>query len=290
MDLGGTLVVRDCVSSVERAAQPAWGIVERLLDEIGSPREVIDRLASDATLSPEIRAAVGPAVLAESTRIGAEARRVVNKLAEEEPLVEDIVARLKSDGSLRRPVRDAALRMSNLRADDADTLAWRSWELARAPGREPDDYAKAIRWAETACKLEPSQESKHLSTVGVGQYRAGQYEAALATLVRADKLNLKSEGLAKKALRAGSALGGLLGDAPKRRPTDAAFIAMSLHRLGRADEARTWLRRLRSLVRAGENEGDEESLSFLREAEMVIEGRTTTQPNTATPVTNGSAP
>jgi Flp pilus assembly protein TadD len=57
-----------------------------------------------------------------------------------------------------------------------------------------------------------------LNTLGVAQYRVGQYQTALDTLLRADKMN---QGI----------------------PEDVAFLAMAHHRLGHKEQAQAALKR-----------------------------------------------
>ena len=48
--------------------------------------------------------------------------------------------------------------------------------------------SEALRLAEAACRLEP-KHGYYVNTLGVAQYRAGQYAEALATLTRSEPLN-----------------------------------------------------------------------------------------------------
>ena len=70
-----------------------------------------------------------------------------------------------------------------------------SWQVARKPGRSSEDYQLAVRTAELAVRLEPTMAS-WVHTLGVAQYRGGQYEESRATLERAMAL---SDGLASTA-------------------------------------------------------------------------------------------
>jgi TolA-binding protein len=88
--------------------------------------------------------------------------------------------------------------------------------------------------------------------LGVAQYRIGRYTDALATLTQCEKLNATKEG---------------------SLPSDLAFLAMSQHQIGKKDEAKTTLERLRKVMKQPSWSQDAVSASFLREAEELIEGK-----------------
>jgi uncharacterized protein HemY len=99
-----------------------------------------------------------------------------------------------------------------------------------------------------ACRLVPGS-GELLNTLGVAQYRTGQYQAALATLTDSDKI--------QSARLKGS------------HPADLAFLAMAHQQLGHKDQAREVLGRLRQSIKARWS-GDAEALAFLQEAEAMI--------------------
>jgi Flp pilus assembly protein TadD len=92
-----------------------------------------------------------------------------------------------------------------------------------------------------------------LNTLGVAQYRVGEYGDALKTLSRSDELHRNKTG--------------------QSSCYDLAFLAMTQQRLGQREEARAMLQRLRELMQQPALAADAESLSFLREAEALIEGQ-----------------
>jgi hypothetical protein len=55
--------------------------------------------------------------------------------------------------------------------------------------------------------------------------------------------------------------------------TNLAFLAMTRHQLGRAEEARTTLARLREVLRGPLGETNREAAGFLSEAENLLTGR-----------------
>jgi hypothetical protein len=114
-----------------------------------------------------------------------------------------------------------------------------------------DAYALALRRAEAAVRLAP-RDRDILNTLCVAQYRAVCYADALATLTKSEKLNAAEE---------------------VSHPADLAFLAMAQHQLGKKDEAKTTLGRLRDAMKLPRWFKDAEAVGFLREAEELIEGK-----------------
>ena len=114
---------------------------------------------------------------------------------------------------------------------------------------------RALRQAEVACQVNP-QSGTFLSVLGAALYRVAQYEQATLTLHRAEQ-----------------ALHEELGHG---HAGNLAFLAMSLHHLGRLDESQAVLSRLRALMQApptpplGERNYNFFSTTFLYEAEALI--------------------
>ncbi|HTU93820.1 MAG TPA: protein kinase [Gemmataceae bacterium] len=134
----------------------------------------------------------------------------------------------------------------------ANELNSAAWKVVQARGAAKAEYVRALREAEAAAHLAP-RDGNFLNTLGVAQYRAGRYADALATLTKSAKLN------AAKA---------------NTLPTDLAFLAMAQHKLGKKDEAKTTLDRLRQVMKQPNWEQSGEAVGFLREAEELIEGKT----------------
>ncbi|HTU89758.1 MAG TPA: protein kinase [Gemmataceae bacterium] len=92
-----------------------------------------------------------------------------------------------------------------------------------------------------------------LNKLGVAQYRASRYADALVTLTKSDELNTTKASL----------------------PAGLAFLAMAQYQLGKMDEAKATLRRLRIVMKQLRFTWtpDAEEMGFLREAEELIEGK-----------------
>jgi Tfp pilus assembly protein PilF len=121
-----------------------------------------------------------------------------------------------------------------------------SWAVASQRGAPPEAYRLALRQAEAASKLAPTNGDL-LNTLGVAQYRAGHYREAVATLTQSDRIN--SAG------------------ARGPQPADLAFLALAHHRLGEPDQARSALGRLRASMKKPEHASTSEAQMFQSEAE-----------------------
>ena len=130
--------------------------------------------------------------------------------------------------------------------DNPRFLSGASWDVAKRTGYSADLYALALAAARRARELQP-ENGAFWNTFGVAQYRAGRFEQAHATLVYSDELN-------------------------DDHPADIAFLAMSLARIGQADAARDELARLRRLMAQRPWATDPQSVRFLREVQLLVEG------------------
>ena len=107
-----------------------------------------------------------------------------------------------------------------------------------------------------ASRLRPD-DGAILNTLGVAQFRVGRYAEALATLRRSDELS------------------------SRRQPADAAFLALTLHKLGRPAEAQAEVKRLQAFLGDWNPSHRRAATTYLREVESVL-GPIPTQP-TASP-------
>jgi tetratricopeptide (TPR) repeat protein len=142
-------------------------------------------------------------------------------------LREDVLEGLRADATLSEPLRAQALVAAERYPEDAGRLNEESWNVVRPPGGERAAYLRALRLAQAACRIAP-QNGTYLNTLGVAQYRAGQYRAALVTLTRSDQLNSQTLG--------------------SSIPEDLAFLAMTHFRLGDIEKADAAFVRLREAI------------------------------------------
>ena len=100
----------------------------------------------------------------------------------------EVLASLRGDAALSEPVRQEALALAEQRPGDTRSVSTRaSRTVVRRPDAEPAAYRLALRQAEAACRLVP-QDGEFLTTLGMAQYRVGQYAEAVATLTQADRI------------------------------------------------------------------------------------------------------
>jgi len=175
---------------------------------------------------------------------------------------QQVIDSLTADETLDGAVRDVALQIVTTLGDNAFKLNRESAIVVTAPGQDTKAYRLALRKAEAATRVVPSSPT-YLSTLGAAKYRLEQYEPALTTLRRADELYA-------------SAWDG-------RHPRDVAFIALTLHQLGRAGDAQAELKRLRSLMKEEPWVDEAQLQAFLDEAELRIVGGNGANGNDKTP-------
>jgi hypothetical protein len=167
-------------------------------------------------------------VLTPQALVEREARGLLRFLSAKPLLADEVPAAVRRDRTIREAVRQQALIWAQSWPEDADRLNGASWNVVRRQGAGPEAVRQALRWAEAACRVEP-ENGNHLNTLGVAQYRAGQYAAALATLTRAEPLNVATY--------------------KGPTPADLAFQAMAHYQLGHKDQAQVALERLRAALK-----------------------------------------
>lgn len=177
-------------------------------------------------------------------------KAIIDRVCTEQESYEAIVESICHDGFLRESVRKRALGTLNRRFARAEELQRTAWRVVGMAGATLEDYECAVQAAREACSLFPLN-ALYARTLGVAQYRAGQYEHALETLTLAHKLDVE----------------GGKGE----HPADHAFLAMTLYSLGRHDEAYSELTHLRRTMEQAPWSKDEDARSFLRETEMLLE-------------------
>jgi WD40 repeat protein/serine/threonine protein kinase len=158
----------------------------------------------------------------------------------------DVIDYLRTSPLLRPQARQLALSLVDRYHEETDAERYHqaSWAILRQRYFNGFQYDFALLQAKTACRLAHDQ-GKYATTLGAAQYRARQYQEALETLTKADQLNQ----------------GG---------PTGLAFLAMTQHQLGRTEEARKTLDRLREMLRGPTAATNREAADFLREAEETL--------------------
>jgi hypothetical protein len=180
-------------------------------------------------------------------------RRVANQLVADlfgqMPLRPDVLERLETMPGMSSSRKQEAIAAAQTYPEDPSALNNLAWELIKLPGGEMSGYRKALHYSEEACQLEP-KDGNLLSTLGVANYRVGNYEKALDALSRAEKINtLRDKG---------------------SHPADLAFLAMTHQQLGHAKEAEAELQVLRERIKDPRWAQDANAQCFLREAEELL--------------------
>jgi hypothetical protein len=174
-----------------------------------------------------------------------EAAALVDELFEELILVSDVVDALARNKELGPDLRDAAITVARVRADDPARLIAGVLRSVLQGGRRPVEYVRALAAAEKAVLLHPREQAYAVS-LGAAHYRMGNDREALSALE-------SGEGL-------------------RTAPTDMLpalrylFLALVHQRLNRPDRQYEALRYANRAVAAFETAGGSaEGLRVLRE-------------------------
>jgi tetratricopeptide (TPR) repeat protein len=232
-----------------RAQREARGVVEHIFAQSLQVAEALDRIRHDPTLSAPVRQrALELAAPYGLSLVAHEAERQVHVLYAQPLLRPEVLEHLRADPNLSGPVRQQALALAESVPENAQRLDEASRTVVRQPGAAPALYRLALRQAEAACRL-IAHAGDLLTTLGMAQYRVGQYREAVATLTRADRINSVGP------------------DGPI--PADLAFLALAQHLLGQPDQARAALGRLQTMIKDPAWTSNEEARDVLREAEAI---------------------
>jgi WD40 repeat protein len=182
------------------------------------------------------------------SQVEQEAHALVEGLFARPMLKGDVRAQIQGHKGITELVRRQALELAGRFEDQPERFRRACREVVRYRDAPPTLYRQALGWARTACALAPGNGGC-LTTLGIAQYRLGQYAEALHTLSRAESLNQAN---------------------PRDQPADRAFLAMAHLRLGHKAEALTALAGLRDLMKKQRQRMYEEALAFLAEAETLL--------------------
>jgi WD40 repeat protein/tRNA A-37 threonylcarbamoyl transferase component Bud32 len=161
----------------------------------------------------------------------------------------DVCEYLRTSATITPEARQLALSLVERYREETNPERYyqASWAILRQPYLNAFQYRCALRQAATACRLAP-ENSLYRTALGVAQYCAGQVPDALDILERADQ---RASG----------------------HPAALAFLAMAQQRVGRKNEARSTLSRLRQVIEEPCWSEDAEMHGFVREAEALIPSR-----------------
>jgi WD40 repeat protein len=254
--IDGTLKVWDGAELTQQARidWEARGLVKWLFAKRLPPDEVAATLRRDPTITEAVRQQA--LVWMESfrrTQLRAEAARIVTPLFAEPLLRPEVLAALRANPHLAPALRQEALALAETYPEDAPELNRASWAVLRKPTAAAAVYQEALRQVEAACHVIPDYPP-FLNGRGIAYYRLGKYQEALETLTLCNKLQKASD------------------------PRDLAFLAMTQHELGQAEEAQVILAWLQEVMRQPRWATDADAQAFLREAEELLK----TKPANAT--------
>src|SRR5262249_23593815 len=107
----------------------------------------------------------------------------------------DVLEHLRAVPALPEPVRQEALRLAAHYQEEADPKRYAdaARALARSAHLPAAWHRQALSQAEAACAQAPA-DGYCLTALGMAQYRLGQFQEALKTLAKADRLNSDKNG------------------------------------------------------------------------------------------------
>jgi hypothetical protein len=181
--------------------------------------------------------------LTQELREQCQAQGLVAHLFRRRILKEDVAPDLRELKTISEPVRHQALARTQQLENDVLLTNLACSDVLLASDRTPEEYQRALRWAEEGQRLAP-EAGAIVENVAGALYRVGRYQEAAAFCRRTYEMNLKSGG--------------------SRLDYDLLFLAMSEYKMGRHEDAKATLKR----VPPGGIRTD-----FWREATALIEGK-----------------
>jgi WD40 repeat protein len=214
------------VTPALRARREAVGLVRYWVERAESAEALCKQLTHDPTVSDQVRAiALGEGPRFWESHARGQAEAAVDAAFSRGLLREEAVASIGLNAWLGPDVRAFALELVKTWPESVSALNYAAWEIVRRPGAPPEVYGRAFRLARRAAELR-RELGLETGTLGMADYRTGRYGEALDTLNRA------------------------VAAYPDESPGELAFLAMTLHRLGRPHEARAALARARTLMQS----------------------------------------
>jgi WD40 repeat protein len=156
-------------------------------------------------------------------RVQHQAQGIVAYLFRRHILKEDVLPVLREMRTISEPVRQAALALAQQLENDALLINNACTELTVASDRTPEEYQRALKWAEEGARLVPD-EGFIVQNVGCALYRVGRYKEAAAMCQRTYEFNRRT--------------------GTGETQYDLLFLAMAEYKLGRHEEARATFKRV----------------------------------------------
>jgi hypothetical protein len=231
----------------------ARGWMSLLIKQAVTEAGFLDQLARDKTRSPDVhKAAMKLAPAFWAARIRRKAEAIIEARFDRLLLREDVLASLQSEPVSETEVQAICLVLAGSWPEPVAQCNEAAWKLARPPDGSEADYRRGLRLAQTACRNEADTQFQYwifLRSLGVAQYRLGQFNEVLVNLTRSDALSIRST------------------DGRQEKPVGLAFLTLAHHRLGQHAEACARLRTLHECV--GQTPAPD-IRSLVAEAEAVV--------------------
>jgi Flp pilus assembly protein TadD len=130
-----------------------------------------------------------------------EAELLVDKLSEHALLTDEVIQQLNAERTISEGLRGEAIELARKRGHAPYySLVDDAWNTGEGPQHSPEEYALALRRAAVAAHTAPWYAGAH-STLGVLQYRTGDWQQALISGQRAMEIR-KAEAPEAHAIRA----------------------------------------------------------------------------------------
>ena len=116
-----------------------------------------------------------------------DADQLVYRLFAQTPRSSEVIDRLRRDPSLDRALRQTAEQMARAQGTNGERLIAESQRIAEFPGRSPEEYRRALTYAQAAVDELPASAGA-ADTLGLALFRVGRYRDAVAAFRRGQSL------------------------------------------------------------------------------------------------------
>jgi WD40 repeat protein/serine/threonine protein kinase len=202
-------------------------------------------------------------------RLQREAVTLVNRLAVEVGLKEEMLTQLRSNSLLGASLRQQALLLAEHHREDPVDLNLAAIRIVNQPGLNPARYKLALQQAQAALQFASPEfrfngGDRPRTVFGIAQFRLGRYRDALESLQHAQDEHKVLAKLSPQVL-------GVPGS-KEWPPWNYAVMAMANFQLGDKEQARLLLERTREVMKNAFWGAHPVAPGYLHEAEALIEG------------------
>ena len=226
-------------------------LVNSYVQKSGTRESLLDAIAQDPWITPADReSAIKQATRSREVRVTSEAQGLLRSLLVGQALfVDEAVDRISSDKQLTEEVRNRVREIAETATENHASLNNASWKVVRSTDVEPAACQRALRQVSRALELRPNTGS-YVNTLGVAQYRVGDFKGVITTLRKSMELNHKRSS----------------------QPviSDLVFVAMSHYQLGNSEQATEAVKVARRFILLAKLKADSEDAVFAREMEALF--------------------